>query len=332
MYFHGLTRKSKWAVVSNYKRIRIGEIDRSLKPESNCSENHCSRANQIRFDKRKTNPSTIITTDLSKVSLAMCHHPLLGAGAPKSMCDLPNSTWAHVFSFVYGDAYYVGNPFFATTAGTAKKKAENAPSKYQQEREQQQKIEEDLRDMPDSTFLNIDTTSELDLAGLRDALGLESQARQNLESQKHLNDGNWSCNWDEVQEDIGNDLDPNWTSQIVLELETKGPSNDNKGQRIRGSQAAAVSSDGTRRIGTWTDEEKAAFVTGLNTYGRNWKDVRMLIKTRTLTQIRTHAQKFFRKVNRERELAIERCDTEAEQEADRLLATTRSKPVPAGGI
>jgi SHAQKYF class myb-like DNA-binding protein len=283
------------------------------------------------------------------------------------MCDLPNSTWAHVFSFVCGDANHVSNPFVPMAAGSAILLAGNAPSKYHQLQErdlQQRKIEEDLRRMPDSTFLDVDTTSELDLSGLRDALGLESQAKQNLESQKHLvipevifeNDWNWGCNWDEVQEDgndqedqedqddqediaddIANDLGPNWMSQDVLELDP-GPSGDNKGQRIRSSQgnaarnAAAVSSDGTKRIGTWTDEEKDAFVTGLNTYGRNWKDVRMLVKTRTLTQIRTHAQKFFRKVNRERQIAIERGDTEAEQEADRLLATTRSKPLPAGGI
>ena len=49
-------------------------------------------------------------------------------------------------------------------------------------------------------------------------------------------------------------------------------------------------------IGRWTNQEQGAFIVGLKRYGRNWKRVQRLIKTRTLTQIRTHAQKFFRKV------------------------------------
>ena len=53
----------------------------------------------------------------------------------------------------------------------------------------------------------------------------------------------------------------------------------------------------TKVIGRWTEEEQGAFIQGLKSYGRNWKRVQGLVKTRTLTQIRTHAQKFFRKVS-----------------------------------
>jgi SHAQKYF class myb-like DNA-binding protein len=74
-------------------------------------------------------------------------------------------------------------------------------------------------------------------------------------------------------------------------------------------------------VGRWTDQEQAAFITGLKKFGRSWKDVQGLIKTRTLTQIRTHAQKFFRKVKKERELAIGRGDSVAVQNLTRLLET-----------
>jgi SHAQKYF class myb-like DNA-binding protein len=73
------------------------------------------------------------------------------------------------------------------------------------------------------------------------------------------------------------------------------------------------------RIGAWTERERAAFVSGLNTHGRKWKEVRKLVKTRNLTPIRTHAQKFFRKVKRERQLAIDRDDKHMVQHLTQLL-------------
>jgi SHAQKYF class myb-like DNA-binding protein len=85
--------------------------------------------------------------------------------------------------------------------------------------------------------------------------------------------------------------------------------------------AGAGGGNNDKVVGRWTDKEQAAFITGLKKFGRNWKDVQGLIKTRTLTQIRTHAQKFFRKVKKERELAAERGDTNAVQNLTRLLET-----------
>jgi SHAQKYF class myb-like DNA-binding protein len=77
------------------------------------------------------------------------------------------------------------------------------------------------------------------------------------------------------------------------------------------------------RIGAWTERERTAFVNGLGTHGRNWKEVRKLVKTRNLTQIRTHAQKFFRKVKRDRQLAINRDDKHMVEHLTQLLETTR---------
>lgn len=38
------------------------------------------------------------------------------------------------------------------------------------------------------------------------------------------------------------------------------------------------------------------FLEGLETYGKEWKKIADMIKTRTVVQIRTHAQKYFQKV------------------------------------
>jgi SHAQKYF class myb-like DNA-binding protein len=54
------------------------------------------------------------------------------------------------------------------------------------------------------------------------------------------------------------------------------------------------------KIGRWTEEEQAAFIDGLRKYGKNWKKISQMVKTRTLTQIRTHAQKFFKKAAKEK--------------------------------
>lgn len=50
--------------------------------------------------------------------------------------------------------------------------------------------------------------------------------------------------------------------------------------------------------GRWTQEEHQRFVDGIKIYGKNWKKVEEYIKTRSGAQIRSHAQKFFNKVQK----------------------------------
>ncbi|KAL4438118.1 hypothetical protein ABPG74_016897 [Tetrahymena malaccensis] len=51
--------------------------------------------------------------------------------------------------------------------------------------------------------------------------------------------------------------------------------------------------------GRWTREEHLRFVKGLGMYGKNWKKVEEFVGTRSGAQIRSHAQKFFNKIQRE---------------------------------
>ena len=48
--------------------------------------------------------------------------------------------------------------------------------------------------------------------------------------------------------------------------------------------------------GRWTKEEHDKFLDGIVQYGTNWKKVKKLISTRTAVQVRSHAQKFYRKL------------------------------------
>jgi len=51
--------------------------------------------------------------------------------------------------------------------------------------------------------------------------------------------------------------------------------------------------------GRWTKEEHQRFVEGLRKFGKNWKKVEEYVGTRSGPQIRSHAQKFFIRLDRE---------------------------------
>jgi SHAQKYF class myb-like DNA-binding protein len=62
------------------------------------------------------------------------------------------------------------------------------------------------------------------------------------------------------------------------------------------SSASASASSPLLSAGRWTAEEHRAFLSGLATYGREWKRVALHIPTRTSSQVRSHAQKYFTKL------------------------------------
>lgn len=61
----------------------------------------------------------------------------------------------------------------------------------------------------------------------------------------------------------------------------------------------ATSESGTKLAGRWTKEEHQRFVEGLEKFGKNWKKVEDYVGTRTGAQIRSHAQKFFNRLQRD---------------------------------
>ena len=52
------------------------------------------------------------------------------------------------------------------------------------------------------------------------------------------------------------------------------------------------------KTGRWSDAEHNIFLEGLEKHGKQWKTISTMIGTRTVVQVRTHAQKFFQKMDR----------------------------------
>jgi SHAQKYF class myb-like DNA-binding protein len=57
-------------------------------------------------------------------------------------------------------------------------------------------------------------------------------------------------------------------------------------------------------IGRWRPEEHKKFIEAIIKYGNNWKDVEKYIDTRTSTQARSHAQKYFEKMKKNKYLKV----------------------------
>lgn len=57
-------------------------------------------------------------------------------------------------------------------------------------------------------------------------------------------------------------------------------------------------SPGGKSAGRWTQEEHKLFLQGLEKHQKQWKLIADLVKTRTVVQIRTHAQKYFQKLQK----------------------------------
>ncbi|KAG7396005.1 hypothetical protein PHYBOEH_002911 [Phytophthora boehmeriae] len=80
-------------------------------------------------------------------------------------------------------------------------------------------------------------------------------------------------------------------------------------------------STGTQ-VGRWTKREHELFLEGLQRFGKSWKKISSLVHTRTLVQIRTHAQKYLQKQSR----AALKADAKAAAAADKNREKMPPKP------
>ncbi len=56
--------------------------------------------------------------------------------------------------------------------------------------------------------------------------------------------------------------------------------------------------DSSLNNGRWTDEEHSKFLEAINLYGKNWSKVHKYIGSRSSAQTRSHAQKYFNKLEK----------------------------------
>lgn len=64
------------------------------------------------------------------------------------------------------------------------------------------------------------------------------------------------------------------------------------------SKQSAAEQNLAHNTGRWTGEEHNRFLQGLQQHGKVWKSIATVVKTRSIVQVRTHAQKYFMKMNR----------------------------------
>jgi SHAQKYF class myb-like DNA-binding protein len=69
-----------------------------------------------------------------------------------------------------------------------------------------------------------------------------------------------------------------------------------------------------KATGRWTKEEHQRFIEGIKKYGKNWKQVEDYVGTRSGAQIRSHAQKFFNRLEREYNLKLDGSKIQTNQE------------------
>jgi SHAQKYF class myb-like DNA-binding protein len=86
---------------------------------------------------------------------------------------------------------------------------------------------------------------------------------------------------------------------------------------------------GHEHTGRWTKEEHEAFLSALQTYGKEWKKVAAKVKTRTVVQTRTHAQKYFQKLQKAVEgggESVDDIDMGVSLEAKKASSQKKKKP------
>ena len=77
---------------------------------------------------------------------------------------------------------------------------------------------------------------------------------------------------------------------------------ENNSHLIEGENENSESSSNNNedyQAGRWSKEEHEKFIEGILKYGNEWRKVQKIIKSRTSTQARSHAQKFFLKLKKE---------------------------------
>lgn len=62
--------------------------------------------------------------------------------------------------------------------------------------------------------------------------------------------------------------------------------------------AGSVISSGETKGSQWTAEEHQSFLRAYEAHGKDWRKVKEEVGTRTITQVRSHAQKYFLKLKR----------------------------------
>ena len=98
---------------------------------------------------------------------------------------------------------------------------------------------------------------------------------------------------------INNPFKFNFTEKSIIK--ENGDENDNNISNIflnKNYEIDNLDNENQFHSGRWTEEEHQKFIDGILQYGNEWKKVQQVIRTRSSTQARSHAQKFFLKIKK----------------------------------
>jgi SHAQKYF class myb-like DNA-binding protein len=88
------------------------------------------------------------------------------------------------------------------------------------------------------------------------------------------------------------------SSSSSLSITSSTASSSNHHHYNHSSNSSNSNNNNSEKIGRWTEAEHAVFLEGLEKHGKQWKTIAGMIGTRTVVQVRTHAQKYFQKMDR----------------------------------
>jgi SHAQKYF class myb-like DNA-binding protein len=68
---------------------------------------------------------------------------------------------------------------------------------------------------------------------------------------------------------------------------------------VSNNSTSKKSGKGSSLHGRWTDEEHRLFIEGMDLFKKDWRSIERHIGTRTCSQIRSHAQKYFMRLDKQ---------------------------------
>ena len=130
---------------------------------------------------------------------------------------------------------------------------------------------------------------------------IQSKIPKNISKFKNIH-----LNCQTVKDDEHNNLINVATNDIIIKennsISERGQENDNNKSKLliknKNDESENEINENLFHTGRWTEEEHQKFIDGILKYGNEWKKVQQIIKTRSSTQARSHAQKFFLKIKK----------------------------------
>jgi SHAQKYF class myb-like DNA-binding protein len=103
-----------------------------------------------------------------------------------------------------------------------------------------------------------------------------------------------------LQQPLTSGPQPLTRPRIIIPAKSLSLAQDSESRPVitPGSSSSYSSVDDKEKIGRWSQDEHSVFLLGLENHGKQWKVIAGLIGTRTVVQVRTHAQKYFQRMER----------------------------------